>query len=125
MQVPNFSRPPAQHIINFGIDPPTPLQLVLWEHIAPLIDYIQALEKRVNQIERGQSEWVSTKQALQITGIKSGDTLKRLRELPNAIIIVRFEGKTSKQPKYLRASLIAYCESRIRKPTQPGRNLAA
>ena len=122
MQVPNFSRPPAQHIVNFGIDPPTPLQVVLWEHIAPLIDYIQTMEKRVSQLERGLSEWVSQQEAMRITGIKSADTLKRLRELPNAIIIVRKEGKT---PLYLRASLIAYCESKIRKPTQPGRNLAA
>lgn len=104
---------------------PTFPQVVLWEHVAPLFAEVDNLKRELAIMKRLQSEWVDTKEALQITGIKSGDTLKRLRELCDSPIIVRFEGKTAKQPKYSRASLVAYCESKILKPTLPGRNLAA
>ena len=123
MQVPNLGCSQAQHLINLGINPPEPLQFVLWEHIAPLVEYIQTIEKRVSQLERGLSEWVNQQEAMRITGI-TADTLKRERERLNTLIVVRFEGETDKKPMYLRSSLHAYCESKIRKPKQPGRDLA-
>ena len=122
MHVPSPSRPPAQHALNFNIEPPAPLQFVLWEHIAPLIDYIQTLESRVIQLEEGLSEYVDTKEALRITGIKTPETLKRERERPGTLIITKSEGETNKHPRYLRASLIAYNESRRARPREHPRN---
>ena len=104
---------------------PTFPQVVLWEHVAPLFAEVAQLKSELAQLKRLSAEWVDTKEALRITGIKSGDTLKRLRELCDSPIIVRVEGKTAKQPKYSRTSLVAYCESKILQPTRPGRNLAA
>lgn len=101
---------------------PPPLLLVPWEYHLDLLRRFEVLERKLSNIEAQQSEWVDTKTAKVITGIKSCAALKRKRELPNSLIIVRFEGKT---PKYLRASLVAYCDSKIRKPVLPGRNLAA
>ena len=104
---------------------PTFPQVVLWEHVAPLFATVDRLEKELAQIKRLQSEWVDTKEAKAITGIKSCAALKRQRERANSPIIVRLEGTGNKTPMYLRASLHAYCESKVLQPAQPGRNLAA
>jgi uncharacterized protein (UPF0335 family) len=98
---------------------PPSLQLVQWEQFKPFIDRMERLERELAAVKALQSEWVDTKEALRITGIKSGDTLKRLRERPDAVIVVKLEGKTSKQPRYLRSSLIAYNETRRDYSRQP------
>lgn len=95
--------------------------MVPWEQHLALLSRVEQLEKELSVIKALQSEWVTTSEAKIITGIKSCAALKRKRELPDAIIIVRFEGK---KPLYLRSSLVAYCDSKIRKPVLPGRNLA-
>lgn len=112
MQVPNFSRPPAQHAITSDIPSPTPLLLVQWSQLLPLITRLETLEKELTELKQGQSEWVDTKEALRMTGLKCGDTLKAERERPNTRVRVKFEGSTNKQPRYLRSSLIAYNEAR-------------
>jgi hypothetical protein len=105
--------------------PPAAQQIVLWEHLTPWIARVEQLEKELSTMKAQQSVWVDTSEAKRITGIKSCAALKRLRERPNSPIVVRTGEENSKRPKYLRASLITYCESKTKKPTQPGRNLAA
>lgn len=81
-------------------------------HFAALLGRIEVLEQALGRVQAGQSEWVDTKEALRLTGLKCGETLKAERERPRTRILVKFEGRTNKQPRYLRASLLAYNEAR-------------
>ena len=103
--------------------PPPGLQVVLWEHVAPVFAKLAALEQKVEQLEAGQSEWVDTKEAQRITGIKSADTLKRLREQPGSLLVVKKEGKTGRMPMYLRKSLLLYNASKVLAPRRPAAKL--
>lgn len=90
-------------------------------HFDALVDRIAVLEKSLGALQAGQSEWVDTKEALRLTGLKCGETLKAERERPGTRVRVKFEGSTNKQPRYLRSSLVAYNEARTlrHRPAQP------
>lgn len=73
---------------------------------------VEPLQKELNLVKSLQSEWVDTKEALKMTGLRSAETLKAERERHNTKLIVKFEGKF---PKYLRISLLAYNEAKTAK----------
>jgi hypothetical protein len=97
------------------------------ELVAQLADLInQLVDMRVEEITKPlkaelqlvkslQSEWVDTKEALKITGIKKAQTLKAERERPGTVIIFKFEGSMCNTPRYLRASLIAYNDKKTKR----------
>jgi hypothetical protein len=80
------------------------------------------LEQELQLIKSLQNDWVNTKEAMRITGIKQAETLKAERERPSTLIVVKFEGTTGKMPLYLLTSLLAYNDSRIYRH-HTGRNL--
>ena len=90
-------------------------QFVDAQHFTAVLGRLESIEKELHEIKLGQSEWVDTKEALRLTGLKSGETLKAERERKNTRVVVKFEGSTNKQPRYLRASLIAYNEARTKR----------
>jgi hypothetical protein len=47
---------------------------------------------------------------MRIMGIKQAQTLKKERERPGTALVVKFEGKTNKSPRYLLTSLLEYSE---------------
>ena len=69
------------------------------------------MRERIARLEAMQSEFVSTTEAVRITG-KSDDTLRIERDRPGTLIVYKMEGRTGKQPRYCRASLVRYNESR-------------
>jgi hypothetical protein len=90
-----------------------------------IAEAIRPLQAKIIELEQGQSEYVDTKEAMRITGIKTAGSLKRERERAGTLIITKKEGETSKHPRYLRASLHAYNESRRVRPYEIARNLLA
>jgi hypothetical protein len=89
------------------------LAIELLDILERLID--SRVEERVKPIEAELllvksllSEWVDTREAMKITGIKQAQTLKKERERPGTVLVVKFEGETHKSPRYLRTSLLEY-----------------
>ncbi len=75
-------------------------------------EMLKPLKAELQLVKSLQSEWVDTKEALKITGIKTAQTLKRERERPGTVVVFKMEGKMCSTPRYLRASLIAYNEKK-------------
>ena len=89
------------------------LQLVDFDQVQQMIRAaIEPLERKLKLVEASQSEWVDTKEAMRLTGIRCADTLKAEREREHTALIVKFEGRTGKIPKYLRSSLLAHSETK-------------
>lgn len=88
-------------------------------HFNAVLIRLEHIEQELEKVQAGQSEWVDTKTALHLTGLKSGETLKAERERKNTKVVVKFEGITNKQPRYLRSSLIAYNEARTKRHPLP------
>jgi hypothetical protein len=95
-----------------------PLQAYIQQLIA---EAVRPLQEELALVKSLIPEWVNTKEAMRLTGIKQAETLKAIRERPKTLLIVKFEGKT---PLYLRSALIAYNDSKQQKPPQAGRDLA-
>jgi hypothetical protein len=74
---------------------------------AQVAERLKPIEAELRLVKSLLSEWVDTKEAMKITGVKS-QTLKRERERPGTVVKVKFEGKTSTSPRYLRTSLLEY-----------------
>lgn len=95
-----------------------PLQAYI-QHL--ITEAVRPLQEELALIKSLIPDWVNTKEAMRLTGIKQAETLKAERERPKTLIVVKFEGK---KPLYLRSSLITYNESRTLRRIV-GRNLAA
>ena len=101
---------------------PLDVFLPLYQQFQQMIQASEAkTDARIKELEEQLSQWVDTKTALQMTGIKSAEWLKELRERPESLIVFKREGKLV---KYLRTSLIAYSKANVRRP-HVGRALAA
>lgn len=87
-------------------------------------ELLQPLQKELQLVKSLQDEWVDTQEAMKITGIKQAQTLKAERERPGTALIVKFEGKTHKSPRYLRTSLLEYNQRRTLR-REAGRLLVA
>lgn len=81
---------------------------------ARVAELVKPLEAELRLVKSLLSEWVDTKEAMRITGIKQAQTLKRERERPGTVVKVKFEGRTSSTPRYLRSSLLEYNEKKTR-----------
>ena len=89
---------------------PPSYQFVDFAQVQQMINAaMEPLQKELELIKSLQSEWVDTKVALKMTGLKSAETLKAERERLNTKLIFKLEGKF---PKYLRASILAYNEAK-------------
>jgi predicted mannosyl-3-phosphoglycerate phosphatase (HAD superfamily) len=77
-------------------------------------EQIQPLKAELHFIKSLQSEWVDTKEALKITGLKKAQTLKAERERLGTVVVVKFEGKMCSTPRYLRTSLLAYNDKKTK-----------
>jgi hypothetical protein len=91
----------------------------LFKVISHIIDYrvtelVKPLEGELKLIKSLQDEWVTTKEAMRITGV-SARTLKAERERSKTLLVVIFVGESQTTPRYLRTSLLAYSESKIKK----------
>jgi hypothetical protein len=75
---------------------------------ARVAELLKPLEAELQLVKSLQDEWVDTKTALRITGLKKAQTLKAERERPGTLVAVKFEGEMSNTPRYSRASLLAY-----------------
>lgn len=96
--------------------------LVNGDELRRLIDEAtEPLKRKLAFIESCQTEWVDTREAMRITGIKSPDTLKSERERANTQIKAKLEGR---KPLYSRASLLAYNLERSVRPSRGLRNAA-
>lgn len=93
---------------------------VVYDDFAPLMQRLEALERQIVDLKNNQTEYVDTKEALRITGLKHGQSLKAARERPGSLVIVKFEGINNQIPRYLRSSLLAYNEANVRKPRRNG-----
>jgi hypothetical protein len=91
---------------------------------ARVAERLKPIGADIQLIKSLQSEWVDTKEAMRITGIKQAQTLKKERERLGTALVVKFEGRTGKSPRYLRASLLEYNERKTQH-RRPGRVLAA
>lgn len=69
----------------------------------------QPLLQKIELLESLTDEWVETKVALKLTGIKSRTTLALERERPSSLL--QYEG-IGKAIRYSRASCIAFTESK-------------
>jgi hypothetical protein len=97
--------------------------------IARFIDYriaeaLKPLQNELALIKSLQDEWVNTTEAMRITGIRQAQTLKIERERPGTKLVVKFEGKTGRLPRYLRTSLLAHNENKTQSRRE-GRALVA
>jgi hypothetical protein len=70
------------------------------------------LEAEVKLVKSLISEWVDTKEAMRLTGVKQAETLKAERERRGTLIEYKLEGIS---PRYLRSSLVAYSERKVRR----------
>ncbi|WP_133272481.1 hypothetical protein [Hymenobacter radiodurans] len=68
------------------------------------------LLKRIEQLEACTDEYVPSKTALKLTGIKSLTTLRSERERKDSLLKTTGLGRAI---RYSRASCIAFCESKI------------
>jgi hypothetical protein len=85
---------------------------------------VEPLKNKILQLESARlDKWMDTKEAMRLTGIKQAETLKAERERPHTKLVVKFEGKKRKMPRYLVSSLLAYNEARMER-RHLGRNLA-
>jgi len=82
---------------------------------ARVAELVRPLEAELQLVKSLQDEWVDTKTALKIIGRKKPQTLKAERERPGTLIVVKFEGKMSSTPRYLRASLLAYNDRKTKR----------
>jgi hypothetical protein len=104
---PNLNSMPAS-MLNFIIALSTYMREVAEEQIQPLKVELQLIKSL-------QDEWVDTKTALKITGLKKGQTLKIERERPGTLLVVKFIGSMSNTPRYLRTSLLAYSDKKTKR----------
>jgi hypothetical protein len=104
--------------------PPT-YQFVQYIEVQQMITAaVEPLKNKILQLDSARlAEWVDTKEAMRLTGIKQAETLKAERERPHTKLVVKFEGKKRKMPRYLVSSLLAYNEARMER-RHLGRNLA-
>lgn len=85
-------------------------QFVQIEDVNRMIEAaVKPLIIKILQLEAGLSEWVRNKEAMQITGIQSSDTLKKYREQKGSLIVHEMHGKI---PYYRRSSLIEFRHNR-------------
>jgi predicted mannosyl-3-phosphoglycerate phosphatase (HAD superfamily) len=85
------------------------LMTALSIYVREMVDeHTKPLKAELQLIKLLQSEWVDTKEALKITGLKKAQTLKAERERPGTVVVFKMEGRMCSTPRYLRASLIAY-----------------
>jgi hypothetical protein len=75
------------------------------ERVRPIQDELQFVKSQL-------SEWVDTREALRLTGLKQAESLKAERERPGTLLVYKFEGKGNRLPRYLRSSILAYNERR-------------
>jgi hypothetical protein len=92
------------------------------ELVKLILHLTEPLRKRIEYLESCLTEWVDTKEAMRITGIKSPDTLKTERERLGTLIKAKLEGR---KPLYSRASLLAYNEARSVRGYKPKVELGA
>lgn len=104
---------PTQGAIRRSFD------FISYDEFIPFMQRVDAMEQELRELKKNQSEYVSQKEAMKITGFASPQAIKAARERPGTLIIVKKSGKNNQIPQYLRSSLIAHNESKVRRPRTP------
>ena len=100
--------------------PRTGFDFIQYADFVPFMQRMEAMEQELSDLKKNQTEYVSQQEALKITGLKHGQSLKAVRERPGSLIVVKFEGKNNQTPRYLRQSLLDYNQSKVRPPQRAG-----
>jgi hypothetical protein len=78
------------------------------EITTPLRDELASVRRELELVKKGLDEWVTTKEALRITGIERRETLQKRAVMQDTLIESKQEGN---RHYYLRSSLVAYLEA--------------